>query len=80
MERKEWKSFRKEMSANRKLRRCGKKLPRHCDVNCDNKIDLTEWFHCLNVKHMLTQTQPNGNFLNTYIQCRAKHFQRHGAK
>ncbi|XP_050425020.1 SPARC-related modular calcium-binding protein 2 [Adelges cooleyi] len=59
LERKEWKSFREEMSADNKLRRCGKKLPRHCDVNRDSKIGLTEWLNCLNVNHVQTQTQPS---------------------
>lgn len=61
------------MSGENKLRRCGKKLPRHCDVNHDNKIGFTEWLNCLNVNHVQTQTQPNGkfqdksyNFLNTF--------------
>lgn len=54
------------MSADNKLRRCGKKLPRHCDVNHDNRIAFTEWLNCLNVNHVQTQTQPNGNFLNKY--------------
>lgn len=50
------------MSSNNKLKRCGKKLPRHCDVNRDNKIGFTEWLNCLNVNHVQTQTQPNGTF------------------
>lgn len=63
LERKEWKSFREEMAANNKLKRCGKKMPRHCDVNHDNKIGFTEWLNCLNVNHVQTQTQPNGKLL-----------------
>lgn len=31
----------------RKLRRCGKKMPRFCDVNNDKKITLSEWLNCL---------------------------------
>lgn len=64
MERKEWKSFREEMSADSKLRRCGKKLPRHCDVNHDNRIGFTEWLNCLNVNYVQTQTQSNGKVLH----------------
>lgn len=63
MERKEWKSFREEMSTNIKLRQCGKKLPPHCDANHDNRIGFTEWLNCLNVNHVQTQTQPNGKYL-----------------
>lgn len=37
------------MVANsRQLRRCGKKLPRYCDINGDRKISMTEWLNCLN--------------------------------
>lgn len=70
MERKEWKSFREEMSTETKLRQCGKKLPRHCDINHDNRIGFTEWLNCLNISHVQTPTQPNGKFLNklNYIQ------------
>ncbi|BES98093.1 Secreted protein acidic and rich in cysteine Ca Hypothetical protein region [Nesidiocoris tenuis] len=48
LERKEWKALRKLMTSNRKLKRCGKKLPRYCDVNQDRKISYTEWLNCLN--------------------------------
>jgi len=50
LEKNEWKSFRALISSHRKLRRCGKKLPRYCDVNHDRKISLTEWLHCLNAQ------------------------------
>lgn len=49
LEQAEWKSFRSIMSQQKSLRRCGKKLPRHCDVNHDRKISLSEWLNCLNV-------------------------------
>lgn len=55
------------MSTHIKLRQCGKKLPRHCDVNHDNKIGFTEWLNCLNVNHVQTQTQPNGKFYMSSI-------------
>lgn len=32
----------------RALRKCGKKMPRYCDVNNDKKITLSEWLNCLN--------------------------------
>uniref|UniRef100_A0A8D8PQ46 SPARC-related modular calcium-binding protein 1 n=2 Tax=Cacopsylla melanoneura TaxID=428564 RepID=A0A8D8PQ46_9HEMI len=49
LEQQEWKSFRSTMSSVKSLRRCGKKLPRHCDANNDRKISLSEWLNCLNV-------------------------------
>ena len=35
---------------NRQLRRCGKKLPRYCDINNDRRISMTEWLSCLNAQ------------------------------
>lgn len=61
------------MSAEIKLRQCGKKLPRHCDVNHDNRIGFTEWLNCLNINHIQTPAQPNGKFLD--IMC--NYFQIH---
>ncbi|XP_055529495.1 SPARC-related modular calcium-binding protein 2 isoform X1 [Wyeomyia smithii] len=46
-ERKEWKTFRELVTAARQLRKCGKKMPRYCDVNNDRKITLSEWLNCL---------------------------------
>ncbi|GLH12824.1 Proteoglycan Cow [Gryllus bimaculatus] len=46
-ERKEWKSFRTLVMSQPQLRRCGKRLPRYCDVNNDQKISLTEWLNCM---------------------------------
>ncbi|XP_055621830.1 SPARC-related modular calcium-binding protein 2 isoform X2 [Toxorhynchites rutilus septentrionalis] len=46
-ERKEWKTFRELVTATRQLRKCGKKMPRYCDVNNDRKITLSEWLNCL---------------------------------
>lgn len=57
LERKEWKVFRALVSASKQLRRCGKKLPRYCDVNSDQKISLSEWLECLNT----TRNIPGGN-------------------
>ncbi|XP_046390970.1 SPARC-related modular calcium-binding protein 2 isoform X2 [Ischnura elegans] len=48
LERKEWKAIRTLVSTNRALKRCGKKLPRYCDVNNDRRISRTEWLECLN--------------------------------
>lgn len=33
----------------RVLKKCGKKMPRYCDVNNDKKITLSEWLNCLQV-------------------------------
>ncbi|KDR07744.1 SPARC-related modular calcium-binding protein 1, partial [Zootermopsis nevadensis] len=50
LERKEWKHFRALVSSNPQLRRCGKRLPRYCDVNNDRKISITEWLNCLSTQ------------------------------
>lgn len=49
LDKKEWKSFRTSVVGDPKLRRCGKKLPKYCDVNNDKAITKTEWLSCLNV-------------------------------
>ncbi|XP_030379820.1 SPARC-related modular calcium-binding protein 2 isoform X2 [Scaptodrosophila lebanonensis] len=46
-ERKEWKVFRDLVTGVRNLRKCGKKMPRYCDVNGDKKISMSEWVDCL---------------------------------
>ncbi|KAL5286000.1 SMOC1 family protein [Megaselia abdita] len=46
-ERKEWKEFRDLVMKSKLLRKCGKKLPKYCDVNNDKKITLAEWLNCL---------------------------------
>ncbi|XP_068145650.1 SPARC-related modular calcium-binding protein 2 isoform X2 [Drosophila tropicalis] len=46
-ERKEWKVFRELVASARNLGKCGKKMPRYCDVNGDKKISLSEWLDCL---------------------------------
>lgn len=42
------------VSNNRLLRKCGKKLPRYCDINNDRRISMTEWLSCLNAQHSVT--------------------------
>lgn len=49
LERREWKAFHQLISNVEPLRRCGRKLPRYCDVNHDSKISITEWMACLEV-------------------------------
>lgn len=51
-ERKEWKTFRELVTATKQLRKCGKKLPRYCDVNSDKKITLSEWLNCLQAQRI----------------------------
>ncbi|KAH8371387.1 hypothetical protein KR093_007150 [Drosophila rubida] len=46
-ERKEWKVFRDLVTSASNLNKCGKKMPRYCDVNGDKKISLAEWVNCL---------------------------------
>lgn len=50
LERGEWKSFKKQVEKVKKLKRCGKKLPRYCDINKDMSISMTEWLDCLNIQ------------------------------
>lgn len=51
----EWKAFKDAMSLVKNLKRCGKKLPRYCDINKDRSISLTEWQNCLNAnQHQVT--------------------------
>ncbi|KZC12104.1 SPARC-related modular calcium-binding protein 1 [Dufourea novaeangliae] len=45
-----WKSFRTMVASNRQLQRCGKRLPRYCDINNDRRISMTEWLSCLNAQ------------------------------
>lgn len=47
LDRNEWKFFKDEVSAVKTLRKCGKKLPRYCDINRDRQISMTEWLECL---------------------------------
>ncbi|KAJ2954426.1 hypothetical protein O0L34_g2695 [Tuta absoluta] len=49
LERREWKAFHQLISNVESLRRCGRKLPRYCDVNHDSRISITEWMACLEV-------------------------------
>lgn len=49
-DRNEWKLFKEIVSKEKSLRKCGKKLPRYCDINKDRHISMTEWLDCLNVK------------------------------
>ncbi|XP_024945150.1 SPARC-related modular calcium-binding protein 2 isoform X3 [Cephus cinctus] len=58
LERKEWKSFRTMVASNRQLQRCGKKLPRYCDVNNDRRISMTEWLSCLNAQRSVSVDSP----------------------
>ncbi|KAL0266267.1 UNVERIFIED_CONTAM: hypothetical protein PYX00_008860 [Menopon gallinae] len=52
LERKEWKTFRALVANYKNLRRCGKRLPRFCDVNNDRRISMTEWSNCLDHQRM----------------------------
>ncbi|KAI8127251.1 hypothetical protein FF38_03205 [Lucilia cuprina] len=58
-ERKEWKTFRELVTNNRTLRRCGRKMPRYCDVNSDKKVTLSEWLSCLQTHRVEQNTQPD---------------------
>lgn len=54
LERKEWKNFRTLVSSKPQLRRCGRRLPRYCDVNNDRKISITEWLNCISTNRTNT--------------------------
>lgn len=70
LDKNEWKSFRSLISSHRKLRRCGKKLPRYCDTNHDRKISLTEWLHCLNAQRLVAGKWVFSNrFIKASIIC-----------
>ncbi|XP_014243893.1 SPARC-related modular calcium-binding protein 2 isoform X1 [Cimex lectularius] len=56
LDRKEWKTFRSTIAQHNRLRHCGKKLPRYCDVNHDRKISITEWFNCLSIHEETSKT------------------------
>ncbi|XP_026333307.1 SPARC-related modular calcium-binding protein 2 [Hyposmocoma kahamanoa] len=49
LDRREWKAFHQLINNSESLRRCGRKLPRYCDVNHDTRISITEWMTCLEV-------------------------------
>lgn len=49
LDRNEWKAFKETAMSVKSLKRCGKKLPRYCDINKDRQISMTEWLDCLNV-------------------------------
>lgn len=49
LDRNEWKAFKEIVIGVKTLKRCGKKLPRYCDINKDRQISMTEWLDCLNV-------------------------------
>jgi SPARC-related modular calcium-binding protein len=46
------KYIKKNKPLIRNLRRCGKRLPRFCDVNNDKKITLSEWLNCLQTQRV----------------------------
>lgn len=48
LDKNEWKAFKDTVGTVKTLRKCGKKLPRYCDINKDRQISMTEWLDCLN--------------------------------
>lgn len=71
-ERKEWKTFRDLVTAMKQLRKCGKKMPRYCDVNNDRKITLSEWLNCLQAQRLpaieFTKPLPLGKLFEIKIK------------
>ncbi|KAL4705698.1 hypothetical protein ACJJTC_018771 [Scirpophaga incertulas] len=46
-------------------RRCGRELPRHCDVNRDARISITEWLACLDVAAAAAPPPPRTSVART---------------
>ncbi|XP_061399740.1 SPARC-related modular calcium-binding protein 2 [Musca vetustissima] len=67
-EKKEWKTFRELMNTVNNLRKCGRKMPRYCDVNGDKKITLNEWISCLQTSRMEITTGGGGGARNDVKQ------------
>lgn len=55
LDRNEWKTFKDLMAGIKSLKRCGKKLPRYCDINKDRQISMTEWLDCLNTQRHISE-------------------------
>lgn len=68
LDRKEWKAFRALVAAHKTLRRCGKRLPRFCDVNNDRRISMTEWSNCLEDHPPTEQKRRGPNPLQTILK------------
>ncbi|CAH0546219.1 unnamed protein product [Brassicogethes aeneus] len=70
----EWKAFKDKVGGVKGLKKCGKKLPRYCDINKDRSISLTEWLECLNVQQgsaaggTLTNTAKGKKTLNMLME------------
>ncbi|XP_066947053.1 SPARC-related modular calcium-binding protein 2-like isoform X5 [Macrobrachium rosenbergii] len=47
LERRERKELKKFLKRNPKLRVCGKKLAKYCDVDSDQRVSLDEWVACV---------------------------------
>lgn len=42
----EWKTFRKELTKSKSIRKCGKSFIKFCDSNNDKRITFQEWTDC----------------------------------
>ncbi|XP_028153591.1 SPARC-related modular calcium-binding protein 2 isoform X3 [Diabrotica virgifera virgifera] len=60
LERNEWKAFKDMVGGVKGLRKCGKKLPRYCDINKDRQISMTEWLECLSLKQGVSSSSIPG--------------------
>ncbi|XP_059225047.1 SPARC-related modular calcium-binding protein 2 isoform X4 [Stomoxys calcitrans] len=69
-ERKEWKTFRELVNNVNPLRKCGRKMPRYCDVNSDKQITLTEWLSCLQAQKI----NGSNNTSNTLNDAKQQNF------
>ncbi|KAK9891959.1 hypothetical protein WA026_017442 [Henosepilachna vigintioctopunctata] len=59
LDRNEWKAFKDMVLEMKTLKKCGKKLPRYCDINRDRQISMTEWLLCLNVQQVTMTSLTN---------------------
>lgn len=63
LDKNEWKAFKDTVTTVKALRKCGKKLPRYCDINKDRQISMTEWLDCLNTNRNVPEIGKNLLFL-----------------
>lgn len=69
LERREWKAYHQLISNVEPLKRCGRKLPRYCDVNHDTKISITEWMACLEVTQAAQGSTSKNKIIIIIIFC-----------
>uniref|UniRef100_A0A0K2TMA6 SPARCrelated modular calciumbinding protein 1like [Bombus impatiens] n=1 Tax=Lepeophtheirus salmonis TaxID=72036 RepID=A0A0K2TMA6_LEPSM len=61
LSKKELKSLRVKIKKDHRLKRCGKRLPIHCDIDQSNSISLSEWEICIGVEEESSQSSSIGS-------------------